>query len=239
MPIRSECGSGGEEACALVKRKGEDETRLNAAARAEAMRHAQSFALFKAFGYDMDAVRWGVMRAAGKIGEPVLDVGTGPGGRMACVLASSGLRVTTIDVSDVVRDVARARARERGFLERIEFLVMDAGAMSFDDGTFAAAVGVNILHDVERAARVVEEMARVTRTGGRVVVADLNPKGRVLVDRVHQILSHVHPAGPLDWRRDVERRLEKRGVAWKRLETEWLTVIVGTKRRTAARVSHA
>jgi ubiquinone/menaquinone biosynthesis C-methylase UbiE len=224
---------------ALVKRKGEDEKRLSAAVRAEAMRHAQSFALFKAFGYDMDAVRWDVWKAAGKLGEPVLDVGTGPGARMACVLASSGLRVTTIDVSDEVREVARARVRGLGLLDRVEFMVMDAAAMSFDDETFDAAVGVNILHDVESAARVVEEMVRVTRRGGRIVVADLNPKGRMLADRVHMILSHVHPVGPLDWRRDVERRLERMGVAWKRRETEWLTVVVGTKRRAAARASHA
>jgi phosphatidylethanolamine/phosphatidyl-N-methylethanolamine N-methyltransferase len=216
----------------MKNRKSVKESRMSPEARDELLRHEQSYALFKAFGYDMDAVRWEVKKIAGKLAGPVLDVGTGPGARMACVLASSGLRVTTIDFSGTVQEVARAQVSRRGLLDRVDFAVMDAEAMSFDSGTFAAAAGVNILHDVSHPARVVEEMVRVIRPGGKVIVADLNKRGRDLVERVHEILSHVHPAGPLDWRSDVGTRLRKAGVAFKRHRMEWMTVYVGTKKRT-------
>jgi ubiquinone/menaquinone biosynthesis C-methylase UbiE len=53
--------------------------------------------LFKRYGYDMDAARQKVFKRAGKIFEPILDVGTGPG-RMAYILAKASFNVTTIDI---------------------------------------------------------------------------------------------------------------------------------------------
>lgn len=68
-----------------------------------------------------------------------------------------------------------AKAREEAAREEItnaEFEVGDATALPFDDASFDGAFTRFSLHHIPAPQRVVEEMARVVRPGGFVVVSD-------------------------------------------------------------------
>ncbi|MDQ3950241.1 MAG: methyltransferase domain-containing protein [Gemmatimonadota bacterium] len=98
----------------------------------------------------------------------VLEYGCGSGSA-APLLARSGGKVTGIDLSEVAIDQARDAARAQGL--DIEYRVMNAEAMTFDDRSFDLICGSGILHhlDLESAYR---ELARTLRPGGIAVFAE-------------------------------------------------------------------
>lgn len=107
-------------------------------------------------------------------GERVLDVGCGRG-TAALVAARRYCQTTGIDYVPSLLDRARARAAADGLEAR--FLEADAQDLPFDDDHFDAVLsvyGVQFAPDQQRAAR---ELIRVTRPGGRIVLASPMPYG--------------------------------------------------------------
>jgi len=98
--------------------------------------------------------------------ERALDVGTGAGA-LALALAPLVREVVGIDRVPELLALARERASAG-----VTFGEGDAESLPFDDGAFDLATTLRTLHHVERPERVVAEMARVTRPGGRMLVAD-------------------------------------------------------------------
>jgi SAM-dependent methyltransferase len=66
---------------------------------------------------------------------------------------------------------ARRHAADRGV--EVELRQGDAHAFPFDDGTFDAVVAITMLCLVPDAAKAVNEMARVTVPGGRIIIGEL------------------------------------------------------------------
>jgi SAM-dependent methyltransferase len=99
------------------------------------------------------------------LGVRVLDLATGTG-LVARTAAASGAEVVGIDISPGMIDVARTYE-----VRAIEFLVADAAALPFDDGSFDAvtcAFGLSHMPDV---AAVLAEVRRVLAPDGRFVDA--------------------------------------------------------------------
>jgi SAM-dependent methyltransferase len=115
-------------------------------------------------------------------GAAILEAGCG-GGKFSLALAWLGYRVTALDASaGVLANLAGNRERLAAEFARplaVETREGDAEALPFADGTFDVVTNEGVLeHWLERDARirVLTEMARVTRPGGRVVV--FVPNGR-------------------------------------------------------------
>jgi ubiquinone/menaquinone biosynthesis C-methylase UbiE len=96
----------------------------------------------------------------------ILDVGTGTG-RAALYLARGGAKVTAVDASEAMLDVARARAAAEGV--GIRFQVGDAHALDFPDKSFDVVVCLRVLMHTPRWRTCVSELCRVA---GRLVVVD-------------------------------------------------------------------
>lgn len=100
----------------------------------------------------------------------VLDVGIGTG--LELPMFSSDVKITGIDLSDPMLDVARKRVKDLG-LGNVEALVaMDAMNIAFPDGEFDAAVAPYVLTTVPDPARLLDEMLRVVKPGGEVVLVN-------------------------------------------------------------------
>jgi SAM-dependent methyltransferase len=94
-----------------------------------------------------------------------LDVGCGTGALAETVLDTAAPeQVTGADPSEPFVGAARERLAGRP----AEFVVADAQALPFDDGSFDAAVAGLVLNFVPHPAAGLAEMARVTRPGGVV-----------------------------------------------------------------------
>lgn len=108
-------------------------------------------------------------------GASVLDVGTG-GGRAAIALAQQGYSVAGVDVSPAMVEQALRQAMDADV--DVEFVVGDAEALPFDDASFDAALiaGNSIGHlDPDGMRRCAQELARVLRPSGRVIISARTP----------------------------------------------------------------
>jgi SAM-dependent methyltransferase len=100
-------------------------------------------------------------------GERALDAGCGTGIYTRRLL-ERGAAVTGIDLDLEMMGAARLKAPAATFVEA------DVTALPFPDSTFDLSLAVTLLCFVDDAERAVAELARVTRPGGRVVLAELN-----------------------------------------------------------------
>jgi ubiquinone/menaquinone biosynthesis C-methylase UbiE len=109
-------------------------------------------------------------------GDRWLDVGSGAG-NLAELAAGAGARVTGIDLSPRLVEVARARAEAGGY--DIAYRVGDAEELDVGDASFdkvTSSFAMIFAPDHDAAAR---ELARVTRPGGRLAFSAWTPESTV------------------------------------------------------------
>jgi SAM-dependent methyltransferase len=100
-------------------------------------------------------------------GEAVLDVGAGTGAVAAAILeARPKAHVTGLDVAPDYIAAARQQARRRA-----RFVIGDAQALDFADGTFDRTVSMLALNFLRDPGRALAEQIRVTRPGGLIAGA--------------------------------------------------------------------
>ena len=102
-------------------------------------------------------------------GERVLEVGVGTG--LALPLYPRTVEVVGIDLSEGMLEEARDRINRLG-LRHVSVLRMDASALQFQEATFDAVLAPYVISVVSDPRRVLAEMKRVCRPGGRLVVVN-------------------------------------------------------------------
>lgn len=102
-------------------------------------------------------------------GARLLDVGAGSGA-LAIPAARRGAVVVAVDIAPIMIERLRTRAAAEG-LSSLEGRVMDGQALDFPDGTFDVSASVNGVSLFPDLAGGLAELVRVTRPGGRVLVA--------------------------------------------------------------------
>lgn len=117
-----------------------------------------------------------VRRLGLKSGDVVLDVACGTG-NLSIPAARSGAVVTGIDIAPNLIAEARLDAQAAGLA--IHFEVGDAEALPYGDGQFDATMTMFGAMFAFRPERVVNELVRVTRRGGRIAMANWTPAGFV------------------------------------------------------------
>lgn len=115
----------------------------------------------------------------------VLEYGCGLG-EISVLLARSGARVSTFDISEMSVAVAQRRAEINGCADRIEFTVAAGEDIPYPDESFDIAFGKAILHhlDVAQGAR---HLARVVKPGGKAAFVEpmgMNPILNLVRDHV-------------------------------------------------------
>jgi arsenite methyltransferase len=104
-------------------------------------------------------------------GDYVLDVGSGPG-FLACAIGesvgSSGW-VCGIDISEPLLAVAKTHCTHQPW---VEFQSADATKLPFPDGHFDVVVSTQVLEYLPDVNGALNEIYRVLRIGGRVVILD-------------------------------------------------------------------
>ena len=132
-------------------------------------------------------------------GDTVLDVACGTG-NLAIPAARAGARVYGIDIAPYVIAQARLEARAAG--AKVDFDVGNAESLPFMDGLFDATVTMFGAIFSARAEATAAELIRVTRSGGRVAMANLTPNGFAgQYTHAHHAVLPPPPETrrPLDW----------------------------------------
>lgn len=107
---------------------------------------------------------WVCSRATGD----VLEVAIGTGRNLA--FYPPGVRLTGVELSAAMLDIARRRADELGM--DVDLREADAQALPFGDGSFDTVVCTLSLCAIPDHDKAIGEMARVLRHGGRLLLLD-------------------------------------------------------------------
>ena len=105
--------------------------------------------------------------AAGRNGD-ILVVGVGTGLELPLLPATA--RVTGVDLSRAMLEVARKRVARQGLAQVKALLEMDAQALSFEAAVFNVALAPYVMSVVPDPTKALDEMWRVVRPGGELVL---------------------------------------------------------------------
>ncbi|HSI97252.1 MAG TPA: class I SAM-dependent methyltransferase [Gaiellaceae bacterium] len=139
-----------------------------------------------------------VERLAAEPGMRWLDLACGTGA-VAERAAPTGATVTGVDLAPVLIETAKERAQELGL--EIDYVVGDCEHLEFADASFdvvSSTCGVMFAPDHEAVAG---ELARVTRPGGRIALANWTPTSGIA--DIFKIMAPFQPgpppSSPFDW----------------------------------------
>lgn len=101
-------------------------------------------------------------------GAKVLDCAAGTG-ELSLAAARKAERVICTDCSGEMLKVARKKARKRRFVN-IEFERANIFHLEYEDGSFDVVIAGNVLHLLDNPENAVRELARVTKSGGKILL---------------------------------------------------------------------
>jgi SAM-dependent methyltransferase len=180
-----------------------------------------------------DIPRLGLARAS-----RLLDLGCGPGGPLTFVLRATGCRGTGIDVSAAALETARERAASLGIEPPPELHAADLNETTpFADGSFDAAIALDVILHLRDRAAVFREVARILAPGGRFLFTD----AAVLVGSVSDEeirLRSVHGYTRFSAPGYNERMLELAGFRLLQSEDRTASLLRNATGRLRARLAH-
>jgi ubiquinone/menaquinone biosynthesis C-methylase UbiE len=129
----------------------------------------------------------------------VLDIGTGSGW-LAIELAragGAGFDIVALDISPDMLEKARENVRSQGLEDKIKFVLASADSLPFDNGSFDLVISYASLHHWFRPEAVFNEIARVTKRTGHIVVRDnkrvyQDPFWKIAVWLVSRFMNRRH-----------------------------------------------
>ncbi len=103
----------------------------------------------------------------------LLEVASGSGGPALFTAASTGCRVTGVDLHAAGVAAGNRAARERGLAERVRFERADGRErLSFEDETFDAVMCIDSINHLYERGAVLREWHRLVRSGGHILFTD-------------------------------------------------------------------
>lgn len=120
-----------------------------------------------------------------KPGQLILDLAAGTATSSAAI-AKSGARVVAADFSRGMLEVARSKHGSNG---RIEFVEADAMHLPFEGAKFDATTISFGLRNVAMPRMALDEMFRVTKPGGSLVIAEFSHPTNAAMRSAYQLYS--------------------------------------------------
>ncbi len=121
-----------------------------------------------------------------KGGERVLDVGVGTG--LSLSFYPKNCKVVGIDLCDAMLQKGRKRRARHGY-SHIELHEMDAMKMDFPDNSFDAIFAAYTISVVPDSSRVIDEMIRVCKKGGKLVFLNHFKNGNRFISTCEKIIT--------------------------------------------------
>ena len=171
-------------------------------------RYLQRLNLYKEAGYDIEAERRFILARARPIKGDILEIGTGKG-HLSLLLARELKRFISIDISEEDQKLAALNLSYYGLGDRVDLRLMNAAELEFEDESFELVISANTLHHLHEPYMVLNEIIRVLREGGRMVISDFNETGLALISRMHKKEGRSHEPGGIDMPKAMAYLLSK------------------------------
>lgn len=106
--------------------------------------------------------------------KQILDIATGTGDFAIEALTLNPDKVIGVDISEGMLEVGRKKMKQRKYDDRIELHLGDSEGLLFDDNKFDAVIVAFGVRNFENLEKGLEDMYRVLKPGGKVVVLEFS-----------------------------------------------------------------
>ncbi len=156
-------------------------------------KYAARIELYRSFGYDIPKLREKMVQQLNGLpeGASIMDVGAGKG-HLSLTITKSGKRCTAVDNSSEEIYLARLNAIHFARDDLIDFKKQDARQLKFESDSFDAILSAAFFHHAIHPELVLNEMQRVCKSNGRIIISDLNEKGQQILSRILQKEGKEH-----------------------------------------------
>ena len=154
-------------------------------------RYLERVNFYQSNGYDLEKERNFILDKSLPISGEILEIGTGKG-HFALALAKRGYNFTSIDISSQEQGIAMLNLRYLGLEKQVALKTEDATRLSFSEQSFNIVFSINVFHHLEKPQAVLEEIIRLLRNGGKVVLSDFNDKGLEIINACHTSEGRTH-----------------------------------------------
>lgn len=146
---------------------------------------------YRGFGYDLERERDFILDRALPFSGEILEIGTGKG-HFALALAKRGFSFTSIDISVEEQEIAKLNIQYFGLEKQASFRIEDAQSLDFPDQSLDTIFSVNVFHHLEKPFAVLDEIVRLLRPAGKVVLSDFSEKGLEIINTCHTHEGRKH-----------------------------------------------
>ena len=127
-------------------------------------------------------------------GGRYLDIGTGTGDLVFEILdQSANVLVDGIDPAEQMLEIARNKAVARGVGDAVSFLTADALDLPMESETFDGIVSGFCFRNIEHRQKALEEMLRVLKPGGKLVILEATYPGNALIRFGYKLYTPLVP----------------------------------------------
>jgi ubiquinone/menaquinone biosynthesis C-methylase UbiE len=183
--------------------------------------------LFLKFGYDLDRERDEIVRCSLPLTGKILEAGPGKG-HFSAALARQSVPFISVDISSEDQKTSELFLNFLGLRHFADLRVQNGEQLNFPDATFDMVFSINALHHFEKPYKVADELIRVLKPRGRLVISDFSEKGFDLMDQIHALEGNSHSRGELPLT-GIEDYLEKKDFILKKCATVFQQTLVAEK----------
>jgi len=187
-------------------------------------RYLERKALYKNFGYDVDKERAFIIEKAQPVFGDILEVGTGKG-HFALALAKEGYKFISVDISEEEQRIAKLNLRYFGLEKSVDFRIENAESLSFKDKSFDVIFAINALHHFINPYRVIDELVRLVKSKGKIILSDFTKEGLEFMDKIHTSEGRKHEVSNITLA-DIERYLIEKGFKIDKASSKFQEVLI-------------
>jgi ubiquinone/menaquinone biosynthesis C-methylase UbiE len=185
---------------------------------------------YRSFGYDLEKERDLILDRSLPVSGDILEIGTGKG-HFALALSKRGFKFTTIDISEEEQGIAKLNIQYYRLENQVNFRIENAEDLSFSDHSFDVIFSVNVFHHLKRTDVVLDEMARLLRSGGKIVLGDFNARGLAIINECHAREGRTHDYFKHDLN-EARDYFSNKGFEVNEFQSETQRVIIAKEKRT-------
>ena len=97
-----------------------------------------------------------------------------------------------MDLSKEEQNIALLNLRYFGLDKLVSLITGDARHLSFRDRSFDTIFCINVFHHLKNASAVLDEIIRLLKNKGKVVLSDFNAKGLEVINECHNYEGRKH-----------------------------------------------